>query len=76
MRSGMMVTVTGEHIRLRYKKPGPKPLPEGVKKRRVNICLSPHWHERGKAMAAANGMSLSKYIEQLVYADSLCNESA
>ena len=36
---------SGNRIRLRRKKPGPKPLPEGVKKHRVNICLSLHWHE-------------------------------
>ena len=44
------------------KKPGPKPLPEGVKKHRVNICLSLHWHEAGKEKAAARRLSFSEYL--------------
>lgn len=67
--------VTGKRIRLRRLKPGPKPLSEGVKKRRVNICLSPHWLEEGKEKAAARKLSFSGYLEELIYQDSLHNES-
>ena len=49
----IITTVSGKRIRLRPKKSGPKPLPEGVKKRRINICLSLHWHKVGKEKAAA-----------------------
>ncbi|MCI0554458.1 MAG: hypothetical protein L0287_26215, partial [Anaerolineae bacterium] len=35
----IITTVSGKRIRLWRKKSGPKPLPEGVKKRRINICL-------------------------------------
>ena len=68
-------TVTGRRIRLRHKKPGPKPLPESVKKRRVNIGLSPFWHQTGKERAAARKLSFSEYLEALIYRDSLHNES-
>lgn len=61
---------------MRRKKPGPKPLPESVKKRRVNICLSPYWHQTGKERAAARKLSFSEYLEELIYLDSLHNESA
>ena len=71
----IITTVSGKRIRLRHKKPGPKPLPEGVKKRRVNICLSPHWHEASKKKAAARRLSFFEYLEELVYRDSLHNES-
>jgi predicted DNA binding CopG/RHH family protein len=46
------------------------------KKRRVNISLSPYWHQAGKNAAAQAGLSFSAYLEQLIYADSLHNESA
>ncbi len=73
---GIMKTVAGNTIRIKCQKPGPKPLPESMKKRRVNVALSPYWHERGKALAAASGKSFSAFVEDLViYADSLCNES-
>jgi hypothetical protein len=68
-------TITGKRIRLRRKKPEPKPLPEGVKKRRVNICLSPHWHKVGKEKAAARRLSFSECLEELIYRDTLHNES-
>jgi len=71
----IIITVSGKRIRLRRKKPGPKPLPARVKKRRVNICLSPHWHEVGKEKAAARKLSFSEYLEALIYRDSLHNES-
>ena len=70
-----MTIITGKRIRLRRKKPGPKPLPEGVKKRRINICLSPHWHKVGKEKAVARNLSFSEYLEKLIYQDSLHNES-
>lgn len=71
-----METIDGRTIRLRRARPGPKPLPAAAKKRRINIALYPHWHERGKAMAAARGVSFSAFIEELVvYQDSLHNES-
>ena len=71
----IITAVSGKRIRLRRKKPGPKPLPEGVKKGRVNICLSPHWHKVGKGNAAARRLSFSEYLEELIYEDSLHNES-
>ncbi len=71
----IITTVTGKQIRLQHKKPGPKPLPESVKKRRVNICLSPYWHQTGKERAAARKLSFSEYLEELIYQDSLHNES-
>ena len=70
----IITTVTDRRIRLRHKKPGPKPLPESVKKRRVNICLSPYWYQIGKERAAARKQSFSKYLEELIYRDSLHNE--
>lgn len=77
MKKGTMVTITGRVIRLTYKRPGPKPLPAGIKKRRVNVALSPYWHERGKEIAAEKGLSFSAFLEELVfYADSLHNESS
>jgi hypothetical protein len=71
----IITTVTGRRIQLRHKNPGPKPLPESVKKRRVNICLSPYWHQTGKERAAARKLSFSEYLEELIYRDSLHNES-
>ena len=71
----IITTVTGKRIRLRHKRPGPKPLPESVKKRRVNICLSPYWHQTGKDRAVARKLSFSAYLEELIYRDSLHNES-
>jgi hypothetical protein len=75
MSSGKMKTITGKIIRLRYKKPGPKPLPVELKKKRVNTTLSPYWHETGKKIAAQKNLSFSSYVEWLIYADSVCNES-
>jgi hypothetical protein len=71
----IITTVNGKRIRLRHRKPGSKPLPADVKKRRVNICLSSHWHEVGKEKAAARKLSFSGYLEELIYRDSLHNES-
>ena len=68
-------TINGKFYVHRCIKPGPKPLRRELKKRRVNIALSPHWHEKGKRMAAEKGLSFSRYLELLIYADSLHNES-
>jgi hypothetical protein len=68
-------TITGKFYVYHCLKQGPKPLPPELKKRRVNIALSPHWHEKGKQMAAEKGLSFSRYMELLIYADSLHNES-
>jgi len=62
----IITTVSGKRIRLRPKKSGPKPLPKGVKKCRINICLSPHWHKVGKKKAAAGRLSFSEYLEKLI----------
>jgi hypothetical protein len=70
-----MTTISGQKIKLTHKKPGPKPLPESVKKRRVNIALSPYWHQVGKKAATAAGLSFSAYLERLIYTDSLHNKS-
>jgi hypothetical protein len=75
VRQGVLKTISGQVICLRYKKPGPKPLPVDLKKRRVNIALAPHWHAIGKRIAAEKELSFSAYIERLIYTDSLCNES-
>jgi hypothetical protein len=75
MRRGTIRTISGQTIRLSYKKPGPKLLPVDLKKRRVNIALAPHWHETGKGIAAGKELSFSAYVEWLIYTDSLCNES-
>jgi hypothetical protein len=71
----IITTVNGKRIRLWHRKPGSKPLPEDVKKGRLNICLSSHWHEVGKEKAAAQKLSFSGYLEELIYRDSLHNES-
>lgn len=70
-----MTTISGQKIKLNYKKPSPKPLPENIKKQRVNIALSPYWHQVGKESAAAAGLSFSAYLERLIYTDSLHNET-
>lgn len=57
---GMMTTIIGCTVRLQYKKSGPELLPQRVKKRRVDISLSPCWHQVGKIAA---GLSFSAYIE-------------
>jgi hypothetical protein len=75
MRQSALRTVSGQTIQLNYKKPGPKPLPLDLKKRRVNGALDPHWHGTGKRVAAEKELSFSAYIEWLIYTDSLCNES-
>jgi len=72
---GVIITVNGHIIHRRQVKPGPKPLPPEIKRRRVNISLDPFWHERGKRLAAEKGISLSKYLEELVYQDYLHKES-
>jgi hypothetical protein len=76
MPQGTITTINSSSIRLTYKKPGPKPLPPEAKGRRVKISLSPHWHQIGKELAKKQGISFSKYVELLVYQDSLCNKSA
>jgi hypothetical protein len=68
-------TITGKFYVHHCIKSGPKPLHPELKKRRVNIALSPHWHEKGKQLAAEKGLSFSSYLESLIYADSLHNES-
>jgi predicted DNA binding CopG/RHH family protein len=68
-------TISGKKIKLTYKKPRPKPLPKQIKKRRINISLSPYWHQVGKDAAAAAGLSFSAYLEQLIYQDLLHNKS-
>jgi hypothetical protein len=75
MKRDVLKTISGQAIRLRYKKPGPKPLPADLKKQHVNIALAPHWHEAGKRIAAEKELSFSAYVERLIYADPLCNES-
>jgi hypothetical protein len=75
MKRGVLKTISDQAIRLRYKKPGPKPLPADLKKQHVNIALAPHWHETGKRIATEKELSFSAYVERLIYADSLCNES-
>jgi hypothetical protein len=71
-----VTTISRKKIKLTHKKPGPKPLPQHVKKRRVNISLSPYWHRVGKDAATSAGLSFSAYFEQLIYQDLLHNESA
>ncbi len=68
-------TITGKLYVHHCIKPEPKLLPPELKKRRVNIALSPYWHEKGKQMAAEKGLSFGSCLESLVYADSLHNES-
>jgi hypothetical protein len=63
----MEMTISGEIIRLRYIEPGPKPLPAILKKRRVNMTLTPHCHESGKRIAAGSDLSFSTYVEWLTY---------
>jgi hypothetical protein len=75
MEQSVLRTVSGRTIQLNYRKPGPKPLPLGLKKQRVNVSLSPHWHEIGRRIVAEKELSFSAYIEWLIYTDSLCNES-
>ena len=75
VRQGVLKTISGQAIRLRYKKSAPKLLLVDLKKRRVNIALAPHWHEIGKRIAAEKELSFSAYVERLIYTDSLCNES-
>ena len=75
MQMTITKTVRGKRIRLRRAKSGPKRLPAGVKKRRVNIRLSPHWHEVGKEKATGHDLSFSGYFGALIYQDSLHNES-
>ncbi len=53
----IITIVSGKRIRIKRKRPGPKPLPLAMKRRSVNISLSPYWHERGKGMAAVDGVS-------------------
>jgi hypothetical protein len=68
-------TITGKLYVHHCIKPEPKLLPPELKKRRVNIALFSNWHEKGKQMAAEKGLSFSRYMELLIYADSLHNES-
>jgi hypothetical protein len=75
VRQGVLKAIFGQAIQLRYKKPGPKPLPVDLKKRRVNIALAAHWREIGKRIAVEKKLSFSAYVERLIYTDSLCNES-
>jgi hypothetical protein len=63
----IITTVSGKRIRIKRQKSGPKPLPLTVKKRHVNISLSPYWHERGKALAAAEDMSFSAFWKDWWY---------
>ena len=51
MPQGTITTTSDNTIRLNYKKPSPKLLPPELKRRRVNISLSPHWHQIGKELA-------------------------
>ncbi len=71
-----MKTVTGKVIRIKYNKPGPKPYQPSVKRKATNLTLSPHWKRVGKEMAKQRGESLSKYVEWLIYKDSMRIESA
>lgn len=76
MNYSTMKTVTGRTIRRRHATPGPKPLPPEVLRRRINISLAPHWHDTGKRLAEESGLPFSRYIENLIYQDSVCKESA
>ena len=57
-------TITGKFYVHRCIKPGPKSLPPELKERRVNIALSPHWHEKGKQKAAEKGLSLAATLNR------------
>ncbi len=58
----IITIASGNRIRLRRKmSQAQKSLPEGVKKRRVNICLSPHWHEAAKEKVATRRLSFPDY---------------
>jgi hypothetical protein len=50
-------------------KPGPKPLPKALKRRRVDITLSPFAIKAATEKADAEGLSFSRYVEKLIYDD-------
>jgi hypothetical protein len=50
-------------------KPGPKPLPEALKRRRVDITLDPFAIKLATEKAAAAGLRFSPYLEKLIYDD-------
>lgn len=68
-------TVNGDTVRRVCAKPGQKPLPESQKRRRIDVTLAPSAIKRGQAQAAEMGLSFSRYIEFLIYADCMCIES-
>ncbi len=72
---GIMKTVSGETIRIECQKPGPKPLPESIKRKPVNITLAPYWHKTGQKIAAQRGSSFSRHVENLISKDSMRMES-
>jgi hypothetical protein len=50
-------------------KPGPKPLPKELKRRRVDITLDPFAIKLATEKAAVEGLSFSRYLEKLIYDD-------
>jgi hypothetical protein len=68
-------TVSGGAVRRVCAKSGPKPLPDGQKRRRVDVTLAPSAIKRGQAQATEMGLSFSRYVEFLIYADCMCIES-
>jgi hypothetical protein len=50
-------------------KPGPKPLPKALTRRRVDITFDPFAIKLAIEKAAAAGLSFSRYLEKLIYDD-------
>jgi len=73
---GVLKTVSGQLILIKCRKPGPKPLPESIKRKPVNITLAPYWPETGKRIVREQDISFSRYVENLIYTDSMRMESA
>ncbi|KAA3659236.1 MAG: hypothetical protein DWQ04_22945 [Chloroflexi bacterium] len=73
---GVLKTVSGQLTCIKCQKPGAKPLPEAIKRKLVTITLAPFWHQTGKKLAQQRGISFSRYIEELIYPDSMRMESA
>ena len=67
--------IHGRPYRFKAAKPGPKPLPE-LRRKIVPVRMSAFEKDLALKNAEKRGMSLSEYIRELVYEDSVYTESS
>jgi hypothetical protein len=69
-------TIDGTFYTHHCAKPGPKPLPTALKRRRVDITLDPIAIKLAREEAKMEEVSFSRYLEKLIYDDCIHTQSS